>query len=154
MKLAQTLALSLSALWMACGPLPAPTSNTPPPAPLAPAAPVTAPDGTTTAAPAADPTATTPGPQMTAKGVRFNYRPQGKVGEIFLAGNFNGWDPSNSSFLLKDEDGDGIYSITVPLAAGTYQYKFVIDGTWTKDPYSPAQADDGFGGLNGKFIVP
>ncbi|MEZ4358809.1 MAG: glycogen-binding domain-containing protein [Kofleriaceae bacterium] len=131
---------------------------TPAPAPMAPAAPAPAaatPDGTApAAAPAADPSATARGPQILPTGVRFNYKPAGKVNEIFLAGTMNGWNPSNRDYLLKDEDGDGIYSITLPLAAGTYQYKFVIDGTWTKDPFSPMAEGDGFGGQNGKFVVP
>jgi 1,4-alpha-glucan branching enzyme len=54
---------------------------------------------------------------------------------------------------MKDDDGDGTYSITVKLTPGSYQYKFVIDGQWTKDPYSPGDAPDGFGGRNGKFDV-
>ena len=77
-----------------------------------------------------------------------------EAGEIFLAGSMNGWNPANNDYLLKDEDGDGIYSIILQLAPGTYQYKFVIDGTWTKDPYAPMSTDDGFGGMNGKFSIP
>ena len=156
MKSVKHVAILLSLVWAGCGPLPAPQA-TPAPAAPAPAAPVAAADGTAaTAAPAAaaaDPTLTARGPQFTAKGVRFNFKPDGKPGEIFLAGTMNGWNPANSDYLLKDEDGDGIYSITVPLAPGTYQYKFVVDGTWTKDPYSPMANDDGFGGMNGKFTV-
>lgn len=134
-------ALLLSLAWMGCGPLP----KTQPATPAAPAA----------AAPAtADASATAPGPQISAKGVRFNYKPNGKPSEIFLAGTFNAWNPANKDYLLKDEDGDGVYSITLQLAPGTYQYKFVIDGTWTKDPYSPEATGDGFGGQNGKFAVP
>ncbi len=154
MKSAKHIALSLSLAWIGCGPLPAPQSNTPPAAPTPTAAAPAAATPATPGAPAVDPSLTNPGPNITAKGVRFNFKPAGKPGEIFLAGNFNGWNPANSDFLLKDEDGDGIYSITVPLAAGTYQYKYVVDGTWTKDPYSPMSTDDGFGGLNGKFSVP
>lgn len=147
-------ALLLSLAWMGCGPLP----KTQPATPAAPAAaePAVAPAaGEPAAAPVtADASATAPGPQISAKGVRFNYKPNGKPSEIFLAGTFNAWNPANKDYLLKDEDGDGVYSITLQLAPGTYQYKFVIDGTWTKDPYSPEATGDGFGGQNGKFAVP
>ncbi len=146
-------ALLLSLAWVGCGPLP----KNEPAMPAAPAAqPVAEPvAGEPVAAPAAaDPSATAPGPQISAKGVRFNYKPSGKPSEIFLAGTFNAWNPANKDYLLKDEDGDGVYSITLQLAPGTYQYKFVIDGTWTKDPYSPEATGDGFGGQNGKFAVP
>lgn len=155
MKSVKHVALVLSFAWLGCGPLPKPqpaatTAATPAPA-ATPAAPA---DPAAPAAPAADPSATARGPQITPKGVRFNFKPDGKPGELFLAGTMNSWNPANKDYLLKDEDGDGIYSITLQLAPGTYQYKFVIDGTWTKDPYSPAAEPDGFGGQNGKFVVP
>lgn len=155
MKSVKQIALLLSLAWLGCGPLPQTQPTTPAASPT-PASTPTDPAATpaTAATPAADPSATARGPQITPKGVRFNYKPDGKPGELFLAGNFNSWNPANKDYLLKDEDGDGIYSITLQLAPGTYQYKFVIDGTWTKDPYSPMAEGDGFGGQNGKFVVP
>jgi hypothetical protein len=96
---------------------------------------------------------TTPGPNPTPNGVVFNYKPDGKPSKLFLAGNFNNWNPADAKYLLNDDDGDGMWSITVSLPPGTYQYKFVIDGQWTKDPHSPGDAPDGFGGRNGKFEV-
>ena len=137
----------------------APTGPTPPSAPSSsPAAPAPTQAGAAPATAAPPPVnkpaqPTTPGPNVTPGGVVFNYRPDSKPKQIFLAGNFNDWNPSNDKFLMKDDDGDGTYSITVPLAPGTYQYKYVIDGQWTKDPYSPSDAPDGFGGRNGKFDV-
>ncbi len=102
-----------------------------------------------------EPSATALGPQVTPSGsVRFNFQPQGRVKKIYLAGSFNGWNPGNDEYLLSDEDGDGIYSVTIKLEPGTYQYKYVVDSRWTKDPSSPATHPDGFGGHNGKFEVP
>jgi hypothetical protein len=101
---------------------------------------------------AAAPKVTKPGPNVTPEGVVFNYKAEGKP-KIYLAGNFNKWNPSDPQFLMKDDDGDGIYSITVKLAPGTYQYKYVIDSKWTQDPYGPGSAPDGFGGQNSQFDV-
>jgi hypothetical protein len=115
-----------------------------PAAPAEPAAP---------AATAKRPTA--PGPNQTADGVVFNFKPDGsgKSKKIFLAGNFNDWKPDNPQYLMTD-DGTGTFTITVKLPPGSYQYKYVADGTtWIKDPYSPSDAPDGFGGRNGKFDV-
>ncbi|HSS00386.1 MAG TPA: glycogen-binding domain-containing protein [Kofleriaceae bacterium] len=133
----------------------APTGPTPPSAAPAPSASTEAPATPAGAPPAASkaPQPTTPGPNATPDGVVFNYRPDSKPKQIFLAGSFNDWNPSNDKFLMKDDDGDGTYSITVKLVPGSYQYKFVIDGQWTKDPYSPSDAPDGFGGRNGKLDV-
>lgn len=114
---------------------------------------VTAPAGTDpAAAPSAAARPTAPGPNLTPDGVVFNYKPERK-GKVFLAGNFNDWNPANEKYVLTDDDGDGMWSITVKLPPGTYQYKFVIDGSWYKDPHSPSDHPDGFGGRNGKFDV-
>ena len=51
---------------------------------------------------------------------------------VFVAGEFNKWNPNAKKMAYKAKDG--IYSATVKLAPGTYQYKFVIDGTWCADP--------------------
>lgn len=44
------------------------------------------------------------------------------------AGFSGNWDPSETP--MSDPDGDGIYTATVLLPAGTYFYKFVNDSTW------------------------
>lgn len=51
---------------------------------------------------------------------------------VYVAGEFNGWDPTAKKMAYKAKSG--IYEATVKLAAGTYQYKFVVDGTWCADP--------------------
>jgi hypothetical protein len=127
-----------------------PTSTAPPaePAPTT----ATAPASPDAPAPAAkQPLA--PGPNLTADGVVFVFKPEGGgKKQIFLAGNFNSWKPDNPQFLMTADAG-GTYTITVKLPPGTYQYKFVADGQWIKDPFSPGDAPDGFGGRNGQFDV-
>jgi hypothetical protein len=148
-SLALALAACASTSPQPTGPSSGPTAPTGPTPPRHAAA--SADSSTPPAAKLAQPT--TPGPNLTPDGVVFNYKPDGKPNKLFLAGNFNDWNPANEKYLLKDDDGDGIWSITVKLPPGTYQYKFVIDGNWTKDPNSPSDAPDGFGGRNGKFDV-
>ena len=48
--------------------------------------------------------------------------------DIYLAGNFNGWDPGNSEYILID-NGDGTYNITFTPITGTLEYKFTR-GSW------------------------
>lgn len=139
-----------------------PTSTATPTASAEPTPPAAATPAAGTEAGAAAPAAggaakrpTAPGPNQTADGVVFNFKPDGggKSKKIYLAGNFNEWKPDNPQYVMTD-DGSGTYTITVKLPPGTYQYKYVIDGTtWIKDPYSPGDAPDGFGGRNGKFDV-
>lgn len=73
------------------------------------------------------------------------------VTNVFLAGTFNDWNDSKTRML--DADKDGTYTVTLLLAQGTYQYKFVVDGNWKADPNNPNGADDGFGGQNSVLKV-
>lgn len=51
---------------------------------------------------------------------------------VYLAGEFNNWDPTAKKMAYKARQG--IYTATVKLVEGTYQYKFIVDGTWCADP--------------------
>ena len=51
---------------------------------------------------------------------------------VYVAGEFNNWNPTAKKMAYKVRSG--LYSATLKLATGTYQYKFVIDGTWCADP--------------------
>ncbi|HWU91080.1 MAG TPA: glycogen-binding domain-containing protein [Kofleriaceae bacterium] len=141
---APLFATSLAAVLAACGGAPSQPAG---PAPVV----VTPPPAEAGAAP--KPKLTKPGPNVTPDGVVFNYKTEGKDRKIYLAGNFNNWTPDNAQYLMKDDDGDGVWSITVKLGPGSYQYKYVIDGQWTQDPYGPGEAPDGFGGRNSQFDV-
>jgi len=46
--------------------------------------------------------------------------------EVAVVGNFNSWEPTT----LTDEDEDGIWTASIPLPPGRYEYAFVIDGRW------------------------
>ena len=66
-----------------------------------------------------------------AKSVTFTvHADKGKA--VYVAGEFNQWNPTAKKMAYKARSG--VYTATVKLAAGTYQYKFVIDGTWCADP--------------------
>jgi len=110
-------------------------------------------DGTAPATAGAPAQPTKPGPNVTPAGVVFNFKPDGNPSKIFLAGSFNDWNPANPKYLLKNDGPNGMWTITVKLMPGSYQYKFVADGQWIKDPNSPGSAPDGFGAQNGQFDV-
>jgi hypothetical protein len=65
--------------------------------------------------------------------VLFRYKPAGMVKSVTLAGTFNDWNAKAKP--LEGPDKDGTFSTRLVLKAGTYEYKFVLDGrTWTGDP--------------------
>jgi glycosidase len=76
----------------------------------------------------------------------FKFKLTQPVKKIFVAGEFNNWNPNVHQ--LEDKDGDGIYEIAIPLPPGSYQYKFVVDGRWIADPENENKSPDGFGGFN------
>ena len=45
---------------------------------------------------------------------------------VAILGDFNAWEPT----ALSDEAGNGIWSTSVLLTPGRYEYAFVIDGHW------------------------
>lgn len=139
---------------IACGGAQPSQTTTPPANATDPTA--AAPAATDSAAPAtagAPAQAAKPGPNLTPAGVVFNFKPDGNPSKIFLAGSFNDWNPANPKYLLKNDGPNGMWTITVKLVPGTYQYKFVADGQWIKDPNSPGSAPDGYGAQNGQFDV-
>jgi AMP-activated protein kinase-like protein len=156
MRSFHTSASLLLATVIACGGAQPSQPAQPAAPPAEPAAPAAAPADPASPAPAAAAAPARPtarGPNLTPAGVVFNFKPEGKPAKIFLAGTFNNWNPSDAGYLMKNDDPSGMWTITVKLAPGTYQYKFVADGKWIKDPSAPGSAPDGFGGQNGQFDV-
>ncbi len=71
---------------------------------------------------------------------------------VYLAGSFNKWDPKG--LRMVDKDGNGLYSVSVTLAPGIYEYKFVINGVWTLDPDPDRDwTQNGLGTLNSVLRV-
>jgi cyclomaltodextrinase len=90
--------------------------------------------------------------QTVLKEVTFRFQPViSGVDHVFLAGTFNDWSDSRNEMI--DRDGDGIYDITLLLRPGTYQYKFVVDGTWITDTEAESYAEEGRGEANAIITV-
>ena len=66
--------------------------------------------------------------------------------EIYLAGSFNNWDPRRHQ--MKDTRRNGKYTITLMLASGEYEYKFVINNNWVVDPECQDWVRNSLGTLN------
>lgn len=67
-------------------------------------------------------------------------------GEVYLAGTMNQWNPTQHK--MKDTRGNGKYAITLMLAKGEYEYKFVINGNWVVDPECQNWVRNAYGTLN------
>jgi 1,4-alpha-glucan branching enzyme len=85
---------------------------------------------------------------MISKGSRqnttkFSVKPNNAARTAQLAGDFNGWKPA----AMKKQK-DGAFVAEVPLKAGSYQYKFVVDGQWVADPDNANCALNPYGSVN------
>jgi hypothetical protein len=73
---------------------------------------------------------------------------------VWLTGDFIAWggDPAHGALELA-KGGDGAWTGSRMFPAGTYLYKFIVDGTqWIADPGNPDGVDDGFGGKNSRYV--
>jgi 1,4-alpha-glucan branching enzyme len=82
------------------------------------------------------------------KRVKFECRAD-KGKRIYVAGSFNAWNPKKNQLKYKD----GLYSTSILLKKGKYEYKFVIDGAWCIDPECPDWTPNDMGSLNSVMSV-
>jgi len=70
-----------------------------------------------------------------------------KTHTVAIAGDFNNWNPQTN--ILEDPEGDGVWTGTLRLEPGRYEYMFVMDGEkWLPDPNALRYVKDGFGNKN------
>ncbi len=72
---------------------------------------------------------------------------------VWLTGSFVQWagDPQSGAVAFT-QGTDGAWTGSYTFAAGTHQYKFIVDGTeWILDPTNPDTADDGMGNTNNVY---
>ena len=88
----------------------------------------------------------------TAGRKRRNFRIRADPGsDVYISGSFNNWD--SEAKKLKDSNGDSVYSLSLLLPPGRYEYKFVINGEWHVDPECPDWVVNEHGTLNSVIHV-
>jgi glycosidase len=74
--------------------------------------------------------------------------------EVLLTGTLvsPAWAGTAADGAVSMTKTAGSWSVELELDPGSYEYKFVIDGTdWVADPGNPNTVDDGFGGVNSVY---
>ncbi|MGN0141533.1 MAG: alpha-amylase family glycosyl hydrolase [Roseburia sp.] len=97
----------------------------------------TAPDGWVASSSNApiDPNAnsTVVSPQVDGRNVTFRYE-SATATSVVVTGTMTSWATDDNAIALEKGEDD-VWSVTVPLAPGSYQYKFIVDGSdWKTDP--------------------
>jgi len=72
---------------------------------------------------------------------------------VALVGSFNQW--RSQGFEMKKAANNGnVWTITLPLAEGRYEYAFIVDGEkLIADPHASFYQNDGFGNENAVLIL-
>jgi len=70
--------------------------------------------------------------------------------QVFVAGCFNGWNPSTDPLGMGS---DGIWTCTLVLDPGEYEYRFVVDGVWRDDPLAEIRRPNDMGCENCLIVV-
>ena len=77
--------------------------------------------------------------------------------EVYVAGTFNNWQTWDKSKKMADKKDDGVYSITLRLKPGRYEYKFFVvtdgKGDWTEDVENVDKVPNAMGTFNSVLTV-
>ena len=65
----------------------------------------------------------------------------GESDAVYLNGNFNGW--CGECNPMSDDDGDGIWTVTISLEDGDYEYKFTVNGWSSQEEFGAIGAVEG-----------
>ncbi len=91
------------------------------------------------------------GPLPCEEGVRFRLRAP-DASEVYLTGDFNHWNPGGIP-LEPLSDEAGVWEVVLPLQAGNYEYRYIIDGRWVTDPEHAETTINKMGLENSLLIV-
>ncbi|NLA75274.1 MAG: glycoside hydrolase [Deltaproteobacteria bacterium] len=81
--------------------------------------------------------------------VTFSLTAPGVMG-VCLTGSFNNWNLD--SHHMK-QGSDGVWTRTVIIPPGTYEYKYLVGGEWWHDPLNQNVAYNEYGTLNSVIVV-
>ncbi|MCQ2394678.1 MAG: hypothetical protein MJ249_10360 [Kiritimatiellae bacterium] len=77
--------------------------------------------------------------------------------EVYVVGSFNNWQLWDKSKKMTDKKKDGVYSITLRLKPGRYEYKFFLvtngKGDWTEDVQNFDKVPNAMGTFNSVLNV-
>ena len=69
---------------------------------------------------------------------------------VKLAADFTDWEKTP---LKMSKHAKGVWQTEVPLAAGHYSYRFIVDGRWQDDPHCSQREQNPFGTANAVIDV-
>jgi chromosome partitioning protein len=90
------------------------------------------------------------GPRMVPEGVLFSLDAP-DADEVFITGEFTNW--SREGIPLERDHSDGLWKTIIDIEPGEYEYRFVVDGVWIRDPNNKDYIRNEFGQENSLLVV-
>ncbi len=90
------------------------------------------------------------GPRVTSGSVIFSVDAPA-ADSVYLTGEFTNW--SREGLRMEKDGEDGLWKVAVDLDSGEYEYRYIIDGVWIKDPRNVDSVLNEFGQENSLLIV-
>ena len=91
-----------------------------------------------------------PAKKPTLKSVKFTVHAEAGQ-NVRLAGSFTDWETKAKKMRFRK--ANGVYTATVKLAPGEYQYKFIIGDKWATDDQNTEFVPNDKGTFNSKLVV-
>lgn len=90
------------------------------------------------------------GPRRVPEGVVFSIDAP-NAEDVRVTGEFTNW--SRDGMRLLRDPIDGLWKTTVDIPPGEYEYRFIVDGVWLRDPHNKDYIRNEFGQENSLLIV-
>lgn len=90
------------------------------------------------------------GPRRVPEGVLFALDAP-KAKEVRVTGEFSNW--SREGLAMDKNGADGLWKVVADIAAGEYEYRFIVDGVWIRDPNNNDYVRNEFGQENSLLVV-
>jgi chromosome partitioning protein len=90
------------------------------------------------------------GPRRVAEGVVFALEAP-EAQEVRVTGEFSNW--SREGEPLRQDASDGLWKVVLDITPGEYEYRFIVDGVWIRDPNNKDYIRNEFGQENSLLIV-
>ena len=90
------------------------------------------------------------GPRRVPAGVMFALDAR-NAKEVRVTGEFTNW--SREGMALSHDSGDNLWKAVLDIPPGEYEYRFIVDGVWIRDPNNKDYIRNEFGQENSLLIV-
>ncbi len=90
------------------------------------------------------------GPRRVAEGILFVLNAP-NARNVYLTGEFTNW--SSEGIRMEKDERAGLWKAVLHLEPGEYEYRFILDGVWIKDPDNTDSVLNEFGQENSLLIV-